>query len=431
MMANMSDHPLVFRLRQQFDATALDDVPGEVAAQLLSLALGDKIKPGQTVAITAGSRGVANIHEIIKAVADHLKRLGADPFIVPAMGSHGGGTAEGQRRIIESYGITEAFCGCPIRATMETEIVCEASEGFPIHFDKYAFAADHVVVCNRVKSHTLFAGDIESGLMKMMLIGLGKHAGARVYHRAVRDHNFGRIVRSVAKEVLSRCSVVAGLAVVENSYCQTAKIEAIPPESFEEREKALLEQAKQWMPRLPFETADVLLIDEIGKNISGAGLDLNVVGRKHLVHRAADDEYPKIQMIAVRDLSPLSLGSAIGLGLVEFCRTRVLEKMDVHITRVNALTGGNYFEAMTPLDYATDGEMLEAMFTQLGLTAPPDARLLWIRNTLDLAEVECSVAYLDEARQRDDLEILTEPRSLSFDESGNLRDEQMQAAGVG
>jgi len=308
---------------------------------------------------------------------------------------------------------------------MDTVVVCRAAEGFEVHFDKHAHDADHVVVCNRVKPHTLFDGDIQSGLMKMMLIGLGKHAGARIYHRVIRDHSFGRVVRSVAGEVRAKCSILAGVAVVENSYGRTAVIEAVAPADFESREKDLLVAARTWLPRLPFDDVDVLLIDEVGKNISGAAVDLNVVGRKRLIHRAADDETPKVRMIAVRDLTDATYGNATGIGLVEFCRTRVLEKMDVKVTRINALTGGHFAEAMLPLDYPTDREMLEVMLTQIGLAEPPDAKMLWIRNTLALAEVACSSAYLAEARSRGDLEILSEPRPLEFDESGNLSDEHM------
>ncbi|MDP7206416.1 MAG: lactate racemase domain-containing protein, partial [Pirellulaceae bacterium] len=267
----MSDYPNIFRLRQLFDAPEVSDIAGEVENQLSRLQLAGKIQPGQTVAISAGSRGIANIHIIIKAVADHIRSLGAEPFIVPAMGSHGGGTAEGQQGIIEGYGITEEFCQCPIKASMETVIVCDAKEGFPVHFDKHAYGADHVVVVGRVKPHTNFNGDIESGLMKMMLIGLGKHAGAKIYHRAISDYSFGQIVRSVAREVLAKCRIVAGLAIVENSYDETAQLEAIAPGDFEEREKQLLILAKKWMPKLPFDQADILVLDEIGKDISGSG----------------------------------------------------------------------------------------------------------------------------------------------------------------
>ena len=224
----------------------------------------------------------------------------------------------------------------------------------------------------------------------------------------------------------SKITVAAGVAIIENGYCQTARIEAILPEQFEEREKELLMQAKSLMPRLPFKRADILLIDEIGKNISGTGFDLSVVGRKYLVHKAAEDEYPKIRMIALRDLTGASYGNAEGVGLAEFCRTRVLEKMDVDVTRINALTSGHYTGSMIPLDYSTDREMLEVMLSQIGLTEPPEARLLWIRNTLALAEVECSAAYIEEARERDDLEILTDLRPLLFNASGNLSDEHME-----
>ncbi len=418
----MAEFPRMFRVRQHFEGPELADVSGAVESELSGLSLGDRVRPGQTVAITAGSRGIADVGPILRAAARHFRRLGANPFIVPAMGSHGGATARGQRNILESYGITEDFCGCPIRSSMDTVVVCRASEGFPVHFDKQAYQADHVVVCNRVKPHTLFRGEVESGLMKMMLIGLGKHDGARIYHRAIKDYSFGQIVGSVAREVLSKCSILAGLAVVENSYGRTARIRALGPEALLEGEKALLREARRWMPRLPFQAADILLVDEIGKNISGSGLDLNVVGRKHLWHSPAEHEVPKIRLIGIRDLSRLTHGSAVGIGTVEFCRRRALEKMDVGMTRVNALTGGFTMEAMIPLDYPTDREMLQVMLSQIGLTEPPDARLLWIRNTMALAEVECSAAYLEEARGRQDLAILCDPRPLPFNAEGNLDD---------
>ena len=416
----MSDYPNIFRLRQLFDAPEISDIAGEVENQLSRLQLAEKIQPGQTVAISAGSRGIANIHIIIKAVADHLRSIGAEPFIVPAMGSHGGGTAEGQQGIIEAYGITEEFCQCPIKAGMETVIVCDAKEGFPVHFDKHAYGADHVVVVGRVKPHTNFVGDIESGLMKMMLIGLGKHAGAKIYHRAISDYSFGQIVRSVAREVLAKCRIVAGLAIVENSYDETAQLEAIAPEDFEDREKQLLILAKQWMPKLPFDQADILVLDEIGKDISGSGMDTNVVGRKYHDHQAAEGETPRIRNIIVRGLTPATHGNASGIGMAEFCRTQLVEEMDARITRINCITGGHSTGAMVPLDYETDREILDVALVSIGLTQPPEARFLWARNTLDIAEIECSDAYLQEARERDDLEVLSEPRPMPLGEDGNL-----------
>jgi hypothetical protein len=412
----------MFRLRQRFEAPRVGDVAGEVHAQLERLNLAGKVKRGDRVAITAGSRGIAEVPVIIRSIVEHLQRLGARPFIVPAMGSHGSGTAEGQRQIVESYGITKERVGCPIRATMETVVVCRTAEGFPVHFDRFAYEADHVVVCNRVKPHTRFVGEIESGLMKMMLIGLGKCEGASIYHRAILDYSFDQIVRSVAGEVLRNCRILAGLAVVENAYDQVAKVEAVPPERFEGREKELLVLARQWMARLPFEHVDILLIDRIGKNISGAGLDTNVVGRKFDDHKAVADELPKVRVIAIRGLTPESHGNAIGMGLAEFCKTQLLRETDFEATRLNGIISTHLSASMAPLDYETDREILDVALQAIGLANPPEAKILWIRNTLELAEAECSVAYLEEARRRDDVEILTEARPLPLDAQGNLPD---------
>ncbi|MCO6455140.1 MAG: DUF2088 domain-containing protein [Pirellulaceae bacterium] len=416
----MGEYPQIFRVRQTFEAPRVLDVAAEVERQLARLELQRQLQPGQSVAVTAGSRGIANIALIIRAICQHVRRLGGEPFIVPAMGSHGGGTAEGQRKVIESYGVTEQFCGCPIRSSLETVIVCQAAEGFPVHFDRQAWEADHVIVCGRVKPHTGFVGDIESGLMKMMLIGLGKHEGAKIYHRAILNYSFGQILRSVAREVLAKCRILAGVAIVENGYDQTALIEAVPPDQFETREKELLLLARQWMPKLPFAEVDLLLIDEIGKNISGSGMDTNVVGRKYNDHKAADDEYPKVKRIAIRGLTADTHGNATGLGMAEFCRSQILQQMDVEATRINALTGGHPTAAMLPLDYPTDRQILDAALPTIGLADPPDARLLWIHNTLDVAEVECSLAYLEEARRRSDLEVVVPPRPLPMDTAGNL-----------
>lgn len=416
----MPDYPDIFRIRQTFERPLVTDIPAEVESQLIALALKGSVNPGDTVAITAGSRGIANIHLIIKAIVDHFKGLGAKPFIVPAMGSHGGGTAEAQRGIIEGYGITEEFCGCPIKASMETIIVCNAAEGFPVHFDKHASEADHVVVCGRVKPHTNFFGDIQSGLMKMMLIGLGKHNGARIYHRAIKDYPFGQIVRSVGTEVLAKCNVIAGVGIVENAYDETAKIKAVAPHEFEEREKELLVLAKQWLPRLPFDTCDLLLVDQIGKNISGTGLDTNVVGRKDGWHLPGSNETPKVRLIGIRGLTEETHGNGCGIGNVEFALTRAVEQTNLEITRINCLTGGEAAGAAIPINYPTDREILNAALPLIGLTAPSDAKLMWIQDTLHVSEMECSVAYLEEARQRDDLEIIVEPRPLPLDENGML-----------
>jgi len=416
----MSAFPQIFRVRQKFDAPVVTDVTAETEKQLRTLNLGQTIRSGQSVAITAGSRGIANIKYITKAIVDHVRTLGGEPFIVPAMGSHGGGTAAGQRELIEGYGITEDFCRCPIKASMDTVIVCETPEGIPVHFDKQAFGADHVIVCGRIKPHTGFVGDIESGLMKMMLIGLGKHEGAKIYHRAIQVYSFGQIIRSVAQQVLTKCRVAAGLAIVENAYDQTAQIAAVAPQDFETREKELLVLAKRWLPRLPFQHADILIIDEIGKNISGTGLDTNVVGRKYNDHQAADHEFPKIKRIIVRSVTPESHGNATGIGIAEFCATRAVAAMDPHITAINCITGGHPTAAMVPIHFDTDRELVDAALQTTGLTPPEQIKLMWIHNTLTVAELECSAAYWNEAQHRPDLEIIERPRPMPFDPVGNL-----------
>jgi hypothetical protein len=416
----MSRYPQVFRVRQQFEGPRVEDIPETVNTELTRLKLQTRIQPGQSVAVTMGSRGIANIHLVIRATIEHLKSIGAKPYVVPAMGSHGGGTAEGQRAILEGYGATEEFIGCPIRSSMETVIVCQTAEGIPVHFDRNAYEADHVLVCGRVKPHTGFVGDIESGLMKMMLIGLGKHEGAKIYHRAITDFSFPQIVRSVAGQVLKKCRVVAGLGIVENGYDETALIRAVHPEELEEREKELLVLAKKWMPRLPFDHADVLIIDEIGKNISGSGMDTNVVGRKFNDRKAADDEYPKVKRIFVRGLTEETHGNAAGIGIAEFCTRRCVEQINYAITKINCLTGGHPSGAMTPVYYDTDREVLDAALSVIGLVPPHQAKILWIPNTLHLAEVECSAAYYNQARERDDLTLLSEPRELVFDDEDNL-----------
>jgi len=422
------DPPPIFRVRQNFQTARLDNVAAAVEEQLGRLNLGERIRPGQSVAIPVGSRGISNIAEIVRAIVGHLRSLGGEPFIVPAMGSHANGDAAGQQRLIEGYGVTEDFCGCPIRSSMDTVTVCTAAEGFPVHFDRHAFQADHVMVVGRVKLHTDFTGDIQSGLMKMMLIGLGKHEGAKIYHRAIQDYNFNQIVRSVAAEVLAKCNILCGLAILENALDETMLIEAIAPHEIESREKQLLRVSADAMPSLPFQHADVLVVDEIGKDISGSGMDTNIVGRKFNDNAAAADEFPKIRRILVRGLTQKTHGNAIGLGIADFCHQRALAAMDRDTLYTNCITSGHVSAGFIPLNFATDREMLSAALATIGLTEPPAARVMWIRNTLELAEVECSAAYLGEAQQRPELTVLTEPRAWPFDAAGNLPSVDLLAA---
>jgi hypothetical protein len=412
--------PRMVRIRQKFDAQRLTDVAGEVTRQLGKLHLGEKVRPGQTVAITAGSRGIANVALITKAICDHVRGLGAIPVIIPAMGSHGGGTAQGQREIIESYGVTEEYTGAEIRSSMETVIVDQTPQGIPVHFDRNAYECDHVIVAGRVKPHTGFAGEIESGLHKMMLIGLGKHAGAKIYHRAILDYSFREIIEAVAAVVLKKCKVLCGVAMVENAYDETALIEAVPPETFYEREKELLKLARKGMPRLPFKEVGLLIVDEIGKNISGSGMDTNVVGRKFIGNPDEGRDDVCCKRIFIRGLTEETHGNACGIGLAEFTNRRTVEQMDVNVTRINALTGGHPTAAAIPVAFETDREVLTAALQTVGLDEPENAKVVQISNTLNVGDVLVSEAYLPEVERRGDLEIVDGPFEMEFDRDGFL-----------
>ena len=413
-------YPRLMRVAQHFEAPTVDDIPGTVRDEVARLDLASQVKAGQTIAISVGSRGIANIALIVKSLVNELTALGGKPFLVPAMGSHGGGIAENQRGIIESYGVTEEFTGAPIRASMETVEVGRTEEGVPVLFDKLAFEADHVAVVARVKPHTGFNGEIESGLHKMMLIGLGKHKGAALYHQAIIHYSWDQMVRSIARTVIEKCGVLLGLGIVENQYDQTALLEAVAPGDFLEREKELLVRAKQWMPRLPFESIDLLVVDRIGKDISGAGMDTNVIGRKYNDHRATDDERPRITRIYVRDLTDETHGNASGLGMAEYCHRRAVDRMNREATYINCMTGNAPSGASIPITFDNDRRALTSALGTVGLVEPEQSRLVRIHDTLDLREILVSEAYLPEVERRGDLSVVAPLTDLEFDSNGDF-----------
>ncbi|MCA9156917.1 MAG: DUF2088 domain-containing protein [Planctomycetales bacterium] len=410
--------PRFFRMRQSFPRPRIKHVPAAVMSALAGCI--ERELNGQTVAITVGSRGIAGIAQITRACVDFLKQRGARPFLVPAMGSHGGATDEGQADVLARLGITQATMGCPVRSSMEVAQVATAVEGFPVYFDRMALSADHVLVVNRIKPHTRFAGDIESGLMKMMLIGLGKRQGAEVYHRVIFNYSFDQIVRSVAREVIEGCRILAGLAILENAYEETAEVVGVAPEEIEAREPELLGRVKSWMPRLPFDQSDLLIVDQIGKNISGAGMDTNVIGRKRNDHAAIEGDSPNIHHIYVRGLTEATHGNASGIGLAELCHRRVVEAMDRRATHVNCITAGHVTAAMLPIDFVTDRQALVTACQLAGYVSHEQVTAMWIRDTLSLSEVECSEAFFEMASNRSDIEILNQPSQLQFDELGDL-----------
>jgi hypothetical protein len=413
-------YPRMLRLRQHFARPRVDNIPAAVRQTLEKINLGKKIKSGQSVALTAGSRGIASIPEVLKSVAQHLKDLGARPFLVPTMGSHGGGTAEGQRQVLESYGITEGFVGVPIRASMEVVSLGKTPEGFPVVLDKIASEADHIGVVARVKPHTNYDGPIESGLMKMMMIGLGKHAGAATYHKLLLEEPYDLVVRSVGRIIRAKAPIAFGLAVVENAYDEIAQVEAALPADFEIVEEKLLVSAKEWLAKLPFHDADLLIIDEIGKEISGSGMDTNIVGRKRAFKSAGPKNQPQMRFIFIRGLSQHTHGNAAGLGFADFTTTRLVKSMNYAATVINCLTSGYPEGANLPVHLDSDRQVIDAALAILGTRAPEKARIMHIRNTLYLEELEVSEPCLQELPKMTEFTVAKGPYQMAFDKEGNL-----------
>ncbi len=408
--------PRMLRVRQTFPRPRVADIPRAVAAALAGAEV--RIKRGDTVAVGAGSRGIANIDVVVGATVRWLKDLGARPFVFPAMGSHGGGTPEGQLSVLEHYGITEAAMGCPIRATMDVVQVGEAL-GLPVWLDRWASEADWIGLVNRVKPHTDFKGTIESGLFKMMTIGLGKYKGAIQYHRANIHHGYETVITAVGREMLKKARIGFGVGVVENGYDETARIEAFNAENLEAGERRLLKDAREWMARLPFSPIDVLVVEEMGKNISGAGMDTNVIGRPSNPHEPFPAD-PKILWIVALDLTEESYGNAIGIGNADFTTRRLVDKIDMKPTLINAITACAPNGAKIPPAYDTDREAIETALSCIGLTPPEKARVIRIRSTLMLGEIEVSEAFLPELAKRPELKRLTDPAPLPFDAAGRL-----------
>ncbi|MDP3047292.1 MAG: lactate racemase domain-containing protein, partial [Chloroflexota bacterium] len=329
-------YPDVALVEQHINTPRVADVPGAIRAEMARLGVSERVRPGMRVAITAGSRGITGIAAILATVIGELKRLGAEPFIVPCMGSHGGATAQGQVAVLHSLGVTEEAVGCPIRSSMDTVQIGETEQGIPVLIDSLAAGADGIVAVNRIKAHTEYTGPVESGWMKMLTIGLGKHQGALMAHRNAVQIAYREAIVAVAREIIRRAPLLFGLGLVENAYDQTAEVVAAWPQQFEETEKALLQRAKSLMPRLPFQRLDILVVDEIGKEISGSGMDPNVIGRR-MVFGEPEPPGPSIIRIVARDLSENTYGSGIGIGLADFTTQRLVDKLDHRPTYINCL----------------------------------------------------------------------------------------------
>lgn len=416
----MMKFPLMALVQQEFDSDSIEDVPAAVRVALEQAGIAERIKPDQQIAITAGSRGITNIAAIIRTVVDYILTCDAHPFIFPAMGSHGGATAEGQQALLAQFGITESTMGCPIRSTMDVVQIDLTQDGLPVFLDKYASRADHIVVVNRVKPHTKFEGSIESGQMKMMAFGMGKHRGAALYHQSAIRFGMGRVIETVSKVILTQTPILCGIGLVENGYDQTAIIRAAASNELVEMEKTLLKEARLRMARIPFEKIDLLIIDEIGKNISGTGMDTNVTGVNRDI-LGTFSTTPHTRRLFVRNLSPASEGNALGIGLADFTTTRLVNKIDRKKTYINCLTGISPEKGAIPMYFDTDRECLEAAFTSLGLPDAENVRIVHIPNTLNLEQISVSKAYLKEIEHNGTLEIISPWQPLPFEPDGNLQ----------
>ncbi|MGI6557682.1 MAG: lactate racemase domain-containing protein [Limnochordia bacterium] len=413
------DLPRMVKIRQNFRSDKIDDIPAVINKELDREEIKARFKPGGQIAVAVGSRGIANIFDIVKATVNKLKSMGTHPFIVPAMGSHGGATAEGQLEVLASYNITEETMGCPIRSSMETVFTGTSELGVETYIDKHAFESDGIVVINRVKVHTDFRGDVESGLMKMMAIGLGKHKGATAIHK-LGFHTFGKLIPDMGRTILSRAPVACGLAIVENGYEQPMIIQAVLPEDFEATEIELLKVSKEAMAKLLFQEIHVLLIDEIGKNISGSGMDPNVTGRFVPAFLAKMDHEPKTHKIVVRDLTEETHGNATGIGMADVTTRRLVDKINFEYTYANVITSTELAGGKVPVTVDNDRQALVVALVTVNGVKPTEAKVVHIKNTLELGEIWISEALLPEAKANPQIEILSDPVPFVFDEEDNL-----------
>lgn len=409
--------PKVARIRQSFPRPRVGDVGAAVREQCLRPEIRARLRPGTRVAITAGSRGITDIPAVLQALAGVVREAGAEPFVVPAMGSHGGATAEGQVEVLRSLGVTEETVGAPVRSSMEVVRLGETRRGVPVYMDRHAHASDGVIVVGRVKPHTDFHADIESGLLKMAAIGLGKHRGALTLHalgvEGIRDH-----MVEAGSLVFGSGKVLFGVGIVENAYEETAVLEAIPPEEVVPRERRLLQEARRLAPALPVQGADVLFVDELGKNYSGTGMDTNVIGRFR-IPGVEEPERPKVRYLIVGDLSAASHGNALGVGLADLTTRRLFGKIDFEATNANVLTSTFLERGKIPPVMPNDREAIAAALRCSWGVVPEEAGFVRIPNTLDLRELYVSESLLGEALSGG-AELVEPPREMAFDREGNL-----------
>jgi hypothetical protein len=409
--------PRMVHIRQNFKTQKVDNVSATVAEQFKRPEVRAKIKPGMTIAVGVGSRGIANIAECTKQVIAELKALGAKPFVFPAMGSHGGATAEGQQQVLTDYGVTESYVGCPIRSSLEV-VALGAVDGMPVYMDKLASEADGFAFVCRIKPHTNFRAPIESGIVKMMTIGMGKITGATELHTNGMDV-FGELLPKIAKFIMSKKNFLFGVGMVENAADETAIIEAVPAGQLWEREPVLQAKAKEMMARICFDEVDVLIVEKIGKNISGAGMDPNITGRNNRFIEW--NMKPLVKKIVILGLTPETHGNACGIGCADVTTMRLYKEMDIPKTYANIIASTYLDGGMIPMIMNTDQEAIQLAVKTVVRVKPQDCKIVRIRTTLDLVDIHVSEPLMAQVRANPaTFEVVGEPEALKFDAKGTL-----------
>lgn len=408
--------PKMVKVRQNFDNTKIENIEQALTEKLQQDSIRSKVKPGMEIAIAVGSRGMDKLVEVTANTVQFLKDLGATPFIVPSMGSHGGATAEGQKEVLAHLGVTEESVKAEIRSSMEVIKLGELSNGLPVYIDKYASEADGIVVINRIKPHTAFRGPVESGIMKMISIGLGKQKGAEATHQLGFKY-MAENVPAMAKLMMEKTPILFGVATLENAFDRVARVEVLAVEEIEEKEPALQALAKELLPKLFFEQIDVLVIDEIGKNISGDGMDPNITGRYPTPYAKGG---PDVNKMVVLDLTHQTEGNANGVGTADFTTQRLVDKMDREVTYANGLTSTVCAPTKIATTLANDKDAIKAAIKTCNILDFTQVKMVRIKNTLDIAEIEVSEALLTHVAEHPDMEQVSDLFELSFNHEGNL-----------
>ncbi|MDY0221640.1 MAG: DUF362 domain-containing protein [Desulfobacterium sp.] len=411
--------PGMCKIHQRFDVPPAIEVTEAVEEQWQKIKGRFILEPGIRIAVGVGSRGLSNLPEIVRAVVSRLKDAGACPFITSAMGSHGGATARGQAALLAKRGITEESVGAPIEVTMEVVRIGEA-DGIPLYMDRLAFEADAIVLINRVKPHTDFTGALESGIMKMLVIGLGNREGAEFYHRAAVNRDFYNMIITAGRKLLEQTKFLFGVALVENQNHMTCEVCMETGAHMEDAEIELLKKARRLLPGLPLDEIDLLIVDEMGKDISGAGMDPNVVGGRGSCVWSADRPWPKVMRIFVRTLTGETQGNAAGLGMVHVTTPRLVDEIDMQATAVNAMTAACPEDCKIPMTFFTEKEAIAAALMTIGPYTPEEVRIVHIKNTLNLTHLKVSTGCLPLLKSNKEITITSEPVPMLFNDFGTL-----------